>query len=63
MANIRRKVDASTNVVLGKDVFMLSLKPGFGGAFVMALVLVLDQIDGNGNWNGCTLYMDAANKD
>ncbi|XP_073128090.1 protein LURP-one-related 12-like [Henckelia pumila] len=46
VAKIRRKVDASTNVVLGKDVFLLSSKPGFGGAFAMALVLVLDQIDG-----------------
>ncbi|XP_073015898.1 protein LURP-one-related 12-like [Primulina eburnea] len=54
VAKIRRKVDASTNVVLGKDVFLLSLKPGFGGAFVMALVLVLDQIDGDyagWDWN------------
>lgn len=47
MAEIRRKVDASTNVVLGKDVFSLSLKPGFDGAFAMGLVLVLDQIDGD----------------
>ncbi|KAL2539318.1 Protein LURP-one-related 12 [Abeliophyllum distichum] len=47
VAEIRRKVDASTNVVLGKDVFVLSLKPGFDGAFGMGLVLVLDQIDGD----------------
>lgn len=47
VAEIRRKVDASTNVVLGKDVFSLSLKPGFDGAFAMGLVLVLDQIDGD----------------
>lgn len=46
VAEIRRKVDATTNVVLGKDVFVLSLKPGFDGAFAMGLVLVLDQIYG-----------------
>lgn len=46
-AEIRRKVDASTQVVLGKDVFSLCLKPGFDAAFVMGLVLVLDQIDGD----------------
>lgn len=45
VAEIRRKVDASTNVLLGKDVFSLSLKPGFDGAFAMALVLVLDRIN------------------
>lgn len=47
VAEIRRKVDASTNVMLGKDVFSLSLKPGFDGAFAMALVLVLDRINGD----------------
>ncbi|CAK7356930.1 unnamed protein product [Dovyalis caffra] len=47
MAEIRRKVDASTNVVLGKDVFSLCLKPGFDGAFAMGLVLILDQINGD----------------
>ncbi|KAL2462753.1 Protein LURP-one-related 12 [Forsythia ovata] len=47
VAEIRRKVDASTNVILGKDVFLLSVKPGFDGAFSMGLVLVLDQIDGD----------------
>ncbi|KAL2463072.1 Protein LURP-one-related 12 [Forsythia ovata] len=47
VAEIRRKVDASTNVILGKDVFLLSVKPGFDGAFGMGLVLVLDQIDGD----------------
>ncbi|KAI3814997.1 hypothetical protein L1987_14647 [Smallanthus sonchifolius] len=46
-AEIRRKVDASTNVTLGKDVFLLTLKPGFDGAFAMGLVLVLDQINGD----------------
>ncbi|KAB5574264.1 hypothetical protein DKX38_001458 [Salix brachista] len=47
MAEIRRKVDASTNVVLGKDVFSLCLKPGFDGAFAMGLVLILDQVTGD----------------
>ncbi|KAJ0530555.1 putative tubby-like protein [Helianthus annuus] len=47
MAEIRRKVDATTNVTLGKDVFLLTLKPGFDGAFAMGLVLVLDQINGD----------------
>ncbi|XP_071716974.1 protein LURP-one-related 12-like [Rutidosis leptorrhynchoides] len=47
MAEIRRKVDATTNVMLGKDVFSLTLKPGFDGAFAMGLVLVLDQINGD----------------
>ncbi|CAA0827365.1 Protein LURP-one-related 12 [Striga hermonthica] len=46
VAEIRRKVDATTNVVLGKDVFLLAVKPGFDGAFAMGLVLVLDQIHG-----------------
>lgn len=46
-AEIRRKVDCSTNVVLGKDVFSLFLKPGFDGAFAMSLVIVLDQINGD----------------
>ncbi|GFP88963.1 protein lurp-one-related 12 [Phtheirospermum japonicum] len=46
VAEIRRKVDVTANVVLGKDVFVLALKPGFDGAFAMGLVLVLDQIHG-----------------
>ncbi|KAG2294656.1 hypothetical protein Bca52824_041325 [Brassica carinata] len=36
VAEIKRKVNASTNI-----------KPGFDGAFVMGLVLVLDQINGD----------------
>ncbi|KGN45264.1 protein LURP-one-related 12 [Cucumis sativus] len=47
VAEIKRKVDATTNVVLGKDVFSLIIKPGFDGAFAMGLVLVLDQINGD----------------
>ncbi|GFQ04595.1 protein lurp-one-related 12 [Phtheirospermum japonicum] len=46
VAEIRRKVDAYSHVVLGKDVFQLSLKPGFDGAFAMGLVLILDRIHG-----------------
>lgn len=46
MAEIRRKVDPTTSVMLGKEVFWLCVKPGFDGAFAMALVLVLDQING-----------------
>lgn len=44
VAEIRRKVDACANVVLGKDVFLLSVKPGFDSAFAMGLILILDQI-------------------
>ncbi|GMI89220.1 hypothetical protein like AT3G15810 [Hibiscus trionum] len=44
MAEIKRKVDPSTHVMLGKDVFLLCLRPGFDSAFAMALVLVLDQM-------------------
>ncbi|KAJ0744287.1 putative tubby-like protein [Helianthus annuus] len=47
VTEIRRKVDATTNVTLGKDVFLLTLKPGFDGAFAIGLVLVLDQINGD----------------
>ncbi|KAK6124678.1 hypothetical protein DH2020_041582 [Rehmannia glutinosa] len=68
VAEIRRKVDASTNVVLGKDVFVLSLKPGFDGAFAMGLVLVLDQIQGaddddNIGENGSRVGVDPTNED
>ncbi|KAL6006263.1 hypothetical protein ACLOJK_040309 [Asimina triloba] len=47
VAEIKRKVSASANVLLGKDVFSLCLKPGFDSAFAMGLVLVLDQINGD----------------
>ena len=47
VAEIKRKVNASTNVMLGRDVFALEIKPGFDGAFAMGLVLVLDQINGD----------------
>ncbi|MCL7021976.1 hypothetical protein MKW94_028976 [Papaver nudicaule] len=47
VAEVKRKVDAASNVLLGKDVFTLCVKPGFDAAFAMGLVLVLDQINGN----------------
>ncbi|XP_068653109.1 protein LURP-one-related 5-like [Aristolochia californica] len=50
VAEIKRKVAASANVVLDKDVFLLCVKPGFDGAFAMGLVLVLDQINGDAYW-------------
>ena len=46
MAEISRKVDPTTSVVLGKEVFSLCVKPGFDAAFAMGFVLVLDQISG-----------------
>lgn len=42
VAVIKRKVDPSTHMMLGKDFFWLCLKPEFDGAFAMGLVLVLD---------------------
>ncbi|KAG6426036.1 hypothetical protein SASPL_110250 [Salvia splendens] len=67
VAEIRRKVDATTNVVLGKDVFVLSLKAGFDGAFAMGLVLVLDQIYGDeaggGVHNGSKVGADPTGED
>lgn len=67
VAEIRRKVDATTNVVLGKDVFLLSLKPGFDGAFAMGLVLILDQIygadDDDGGENGSKVGVDPTGED
>lgn len=44
---IKRKVDPSSHVMLGKDVFSLLLKPRFDGAFAMGLVLILDQMYGD----------------
>lgn len=46
VAEIKRKVDPDTNVMLGKDVFLLCIKPLVDGAFMMALVLVLDRMGG-----------------
>ncbi|XP_016177366.1 protein LURP-one-related 5 [Arachis ipaensis] len=47
VAEIRRKVDPTTSVMLGKEVFSLCVKPLFDSAFAMAFVLVLDQINGD----------------
>lgn len=47
VAEIRRKVDPTTSVMLGKEVFSLCIKPGFDAAFAMGFVLVLDQISGD----------------
>ncbi|CAN1120593.1 Protein LURP-one-related 12 [Linum perenne] len=44
VAEIKRKVDPTTHVILGRDVFWLSLKPGFDAAFAMGLVLILDHM-------------------
>ncbi|KAK1281856.1 Protein LURP-one-related 12 [Acorus calamus] len=47
VAEVRRKVDPSTGVVLGRDVFGLTVRPGFDATLAMGLVLVLDQICGD----------------
>ncbi|KDP30268.1 hypothetical protein JCGZ_17050 [Jatropha curcas] len=47
VAEIKRKVDPSTQVMLDKDVFWLCVKPGLDAAFAMGLVLVLDQMYGD----------------
>ena len=47
MAEIKRKVDPATHVMLGKDVFLLVVKPAFDCAFAMSLVLILDQMYGD----------------
>jgi hypothetical protein len=47
VAEIRRKVDVAARVVMGRDVFVLRVSPGFDAAFAMGIVLVLDQIAGD----------------
>ncbi|KAE9588010.1 putative tubby-like domain-containing protein [Lupinus albus] len=47
MAVINRKVDPTTSVMLGKEVFSLCVKPGFDAIFAMGFVLILDQINGD----------------
>lgn len=49
VAEIHRKVDPTTGVMLGKEVLSLCVKPGFDAAFAMGFVLVLDQINGDGS--------------
>lgn len=44
VAEIKRKVDPDAHVVMGKDVFSLFLAPHVDAAFIMGLVLVLDQV-------------------
>ncbi|KAF3327542.1 protein LURP-one-related 5-like protein [Carex littledalei] len=44
VAAIKRKVDPDAHVVMGKDVFSLFLAPHVDAAFIMGLVLVLDQV-------------------
>ncbi|KAK7389517.1 hypothetical protein VNO78_24629 [Psophocarpus tetragonolobus] len=51
VAEIRRKVDPTTCVMLGKEVFWLYVKPGFDASFAMGLVLVLDQINGENDFD------------
>uniref|UniRef100_A0ACD5WH98 Uncharacterized protein n=1 Tax=Avena sativa TaxID=4498 RepID=A0ACD5WH98_AVESA len=52
VAEIRRKVDAGARVVMGRDVFVLRVGPGFDAAFAMGIVLVLDQIAGDEAYDG-----------
>jgi uncharacterized protein YxjI len=44
VAEIGRKVNVGPRVVMGRDVFVLRVSPGFDAAFAMGIVLVLDQI-------------------
>jgi LURP-one-related len=44
VAEIKRKVDTDAHVMMGKDVFSLFLVPHVDAAFVMGLVLVIDQV-------------------
>jgi uncharacterized protein YxjI len=47
VAEVGRKVDVGARVVMGRDVFLLRVGPGFDAAFAMGIVLVLDQISGD----------------
>ncbi|KAH0466919.1 hypothetical protein IEQ34_004157 [Dendrobium chrysotoxum] len=47
VAEIKRKVDSCAHVILGRDVFCLSLRPRVDAAFIMGLVIVLDRISGD----------------
>ncbi|THU58580.1 hypothetical protein C4D60_Mb03t15870 [Musa balbisiana] len=47
VAEIKRKVDACSHVVLGRDVFSLCLGPRCDAAFAMGLIIVLDRISGD----------------
>ncbi|OIW11995.1 hypothetical protein TanjilG_02202 [Lupinus angustifolius] len=54
MVEIHRKVDPTTGVMLGKEVFSLCVKRGFDMVFAMGLVLVLDQINGENYFDSVT---------
>lgn len=54
VAEIRRKVDPTTSVMLGKEVFSLCVKRGFDVAFAMGLILALDQINGDSYFDNRT---------
>ncbi|KAE9584552.1 hypothetical protein Lal_00021781 [Lupinus albus] len=54
MVEIHRKVDPTTGVTLGKEVFSLCVKRGFDMVFAMGLVLVLDQINGQNYFDSVT---------
>jgi hypothetical protein len=45
VVEIRRKVDVGPQVVMGRDVFVLRVSPGFDAVFAMGIVL--DQIAGD----------------
>ncbi|XP_057538331.1 protein LURP-one-related 12-like [Amaranthus tricolor] len=47
VAEIKRKVEPTKKIVLGREVFSLILKAGFDAAFAMGLVLALDRIHGD----------------
>jgi len=51
VAEIRRKVDPTTSVMMGKEVFWLCVKAGFDAAFAMGLVLVLDEMNGENGFD------------
>lgn len=63
VATIKRKVDPTSNVTLGRDVFLLCLKPRFDGAFAMGMVLVLDQMYGDDDGHENVEEMEPTAKD
>ncbi|CAI8601318.1 unnamed protein product [Vicia faba] len=55
VAEIRRKVDPATSVMLGKEVFVLCVQPNFDVSFIMGLILVLDRINGESLFDNETI--------
>ncbi|CAL5210593.1 unnamed protein product [Lathyrus oleraceus] len=55
VVEIRRKVDPTTNVMLGKEVFVLCVQPDYDVSFIMGLILVLDQINGKSVFDNETI--------